>query len=255
MRPISAHFSGAATALRSLGDGLLGLALPPTCISCARVTGAAGGLCAQCWGTMRFISRPYCERTGTPFHFDPGAPLISPEAQAEPPVFDRARAAVLFDGVARDLVHNLKYADRLDLAAPMARLMASAGRELLGDADALVPVPMHPLRLWRRRFNQAALLARHVSAASGVPVRTDILARRRGTRSQTTLSRAERRANVADAFALHRAAKNTVAGARLLIVDDVFTTGATLDACARTLRRAGAARVDALTFARVVETA
>lgn len=255
MRQMSAQIVEAAAALRRLGNGVLGLALPPTCISCGRVTGEAGGLCGTCWGTMTFISRPYCERTGTPFAFDPGGPLISPEAQADPPAFDRARAAVTFDGGARALVHNLKYADRLDLAAPMARLMVQAGRELLADADMLVPVPLHPYRLWRRRFNQAALLARHIARASAVPARADLLVRKRGTPSQTTLSRAERRANVADAFAVSRNAQNSIAGAKLLIVDDVFTTGATLDACARILRRAGAARVDALTFARVVEIA
>lgn len=245
----------AGAALRGLGAGLLGLALPPTCISCGKVTGQAGGLCGTCWGSVSFISRPYCERTGAPFAFDPGAPLISAEAQADPPAYDRARAAVAFEGVARDLVHNLKYADRLDLAAPMGRLMAQAGRELLADTDLLIPVPLHPLRLWRRRFNQAALLARHVAQASGIAARNGILVRRRGTASQTTLSRAERRANVADAFAVRRTAKNFVEGAKLLIVDDVFTTGATVDACARILRRSGAARVDVLTFARVVEIA
>lgn len=249
----SSHFARAAWTLRRLGDGVLGLALPPTCISCGGVTGVAGGLCGQCWGTMAFITRPYCARTGAPFPYDTGA-LLSAAAAADPPAFDRARAAVLFEGVARHLVHNLKYADRLDLARPMARLMRQAGGELLADAQMLVPVPLHPFRLWRRRFNQAALLARHIARESGVPVRADLLARTRVTPSQTALSRTQRRANVAGAFAVRRTATSLVAGARVVIVDDVYTTGATLDACARALSRAGAARVDALTFARVVET-
>lgn len=247
------QFVRAAGALRRLGDGLLGLALPPTCISCGAVTGAANGLCGACWGTMAFVTRPYCERTGAPFAYDAGATL-SAAAASDPPAFDRARAAVLFEGVARDLVHNLKYADRLDLARPMARLMRQAGSELLADGQMLVPVPLHPLRLWRRRFNQAALLARHIARDSGVPARVDVLERIRRTPSQTALSRTQRRANVAGAFAVRRTAASAVAGARVVIIDDVYTTGATLDACAQALRRAGAARVDALTFARVVET-
>jgi ComF family protein len=249
----SSRVSRAAGALRRLGGGLLGLALPPTCISCGAVTGVAGGLCGACWGTMAFVTRPYCARTGAPFAFDAGATL-SAAAASDPPAFDRARAAVLFEGVARDLVHNLKYADRLDLARPMARLMRQAGSELLADAQMLVPVPLHPLRLWRRRFNQAALLARHIARDSAVPARVDLLERTRGTPSQTALSRTQRRANVAGAFAVRRTAASAVAGARVVIVDDVYTTGATLDACAIALRRAGAAQVDALTFARVVET-
>ncbi|MEP9349884.1 ComF family protein [Xanthobacter sp. KR7-225] len=249
----SSHLGPAAGALRRLGQSVLGLALPPTCISCAQVTGAEGGLCGTCWSRLAFITRPYCERTGAPFAYDAGA-MLSADAAADPPSFHRARAAVVFEGVARDLVHNLKYADRLDLARPMARLMRQAGAELLAEAHVLVPVPLHPLRLWRRRFNQAALLARHIARESGVPARTDLLARTRGTPSQTTLSRAARRANVAGAFAVRGDAACRVAEARVVIVDDVYTTGATLDACARALVRAGAARVDALTFARVVET-
>lgn len=255
MTGISTTFVRAAGQARALGRTILDFALPPTCIGCGAVVAETGGLCGACWSGLAPISRPYCERTGTPFAFDPGEPLVSPEALADPPAFDRARAAVVFEGVARDLVHKLKYADRLDLALPMARLMAQAGRELTPDAHALVPVPLHPLRLWRRRFNQAALLARRIAPIAGVPVVTDLLARQRRTPSQTALSKTERRANVAGAFTVRRNAAFPLAGARLILIDDVYTTGATLDACARALRRGGAARVDALTFARVVEGA
>ncbi len=254
-----------------LGRGVLGFALPPTCSACGAVVGEAGGLCGPCWSGLAFITRPYCERTGVPMAdalpdpTRPGAPLISAAALADPPAFDRARAAVEFTDVARGMVHNLKYADRLELAGPMARLMAQAGRELIAEADIIVPVPLHPLRLWRRRFNQAALLARRLAPAEGAQgsekgsekgrakVRTDLLRRRRVTTSQTRLSRTERHANVAGAFSPCGDAASVLPGQRVLLVDDVATTGATLDACARALRRAGAAHVDALTFARVVD--
>lgn len=242
-----------------LGRGVLGFALPPTCSACGTVVGEAAGLCGPCWSGLAFITRPYCERTGVPMAdalpdpTRPGAPLISAAALADPPAFDRARAAVEFTDVARGMVHNLKYADRLELAGPMARLMAQAGRELIAEADIIVPVPLHPLRLWRRRFNQAALLARRLAPAESVKVRTDLLRRRRVTTSQTRLSRTERHANVASAFASCGDAASVLPGQRVLLVDDVATTGATLDACARALRRAGAAHVDALTFARVVD--
>ncbi|MDQ0503300.1 ComF family protein [Xanthobacter agilis] len=244
-------------AVRRLGAGVLSLALPHTCIACGRVTADAGGLCGACWSTLVFITPPYCARTGQPLPHDGGlaAPLLSAEAIDHPPAFDRARAAVVFTDVARQLVHNLKYADRLDVAAPMARLMALAGRDLVAEADLVVPVPLHPLRLWRRRFNQAALLARHLAPAGRLKIRTDLIKRRRPTPSQTRLGRSERRANVADAFAPCSDAASALPGRRILLVDDVYTTGATLDACARVLRRAGASHVDALTFARVVDFA
>lgn len=252
---LSLPLTASLGAARAVAGAVLNFALPPTCIGCGSVTGSAGGLCGACWGRLSFITSPCCERTGAPFAFDDGAPRLHPDALHAPPAFDRARAAVTFTDAARDLVHKLKYADRLDVAAPMARLMAQAGSELIASADLIVPVPLHAVRLWRRRFNQAALLGRHLSALSGVPLRTDLLARRRATSSQTALGRAARRANVAGAFTVYGTAASALAGRRVLLVDDVYTTGATLDACALALRRAGVSNVDALTFARVVDFA
>jgi len=254
---LSFRLRQAARGLKALGGAVLSLALPPTCVACGRVTGDDGGLCGACWSRLSFVTRPYCERTGAPFAHDlePGAPRLSAEALAHPPAFDRARAAVLFTDPARDLVHNLKYADRMEVARPMARLMAQAGRELIAEADLIIPVPLHAVRLWRRRFNQAALLARQLAPRGGPPVRSDLLRRGRATVSQTNLSRAERHANVAGAFQTCGNAAFLLPDKRILLVDDVYTTGATLDACARVLRRAGAAHVDALAFARVADFA
>ncbi|BBF91322.1 amidophosphoribosyltransferase [Blastochloris tepida] len=240
----------AASALRLVRD----MALPPTCIACRAPVADDGGLCPACWSRLTFISRPFCERLGTPFPADLGPGLLSPAAIAEPPAYDRARAVAHYDEVARRLVHALKFGDRTDLARPLGRMMAQAGAELLADADALVPVPLHWTRLWQRRFNQSAALADAVGRIAGRPVRNDLLVRRRRTGHQIGLSRAERARNVQGAFAVPALATGEVRGRRLVLVDDVLTTGATLEACARALSRAGAARVDALVFARVVDS-
>ncbi|MCJ2080239.1 ComF family protein [Methylobacterium sp. J-090] len=241
-----------ANGLRAIRGAVLGLVYPPTCPGCGAATAQPHALCPACWAQLRFIERPFCQRLGTPFAVDHGTgPLLSPRAMADPPVFGRARAAVLYDGIARDLVHRLKYDDRLDLAPTLARMMATAGAELLGEADCLVPVPLHRWRLWRRRFNQAALLAQGIADLKGVPTQPRTLARVKATRSQVGLSRAARARNLQGAFRVPDAARPGLQGRRVLLIDDVATTGATANAASRALLRAGAASVDLLTFALV----
>jgi ComF family protein len=239
--------------LRAAGRRILDLGLPPVCPTCREPVADPGAVCAQCWSKLSFISRPYCERLGIPFAYDPGPGVLSMEAIADPPSYNRARAAVRYDETARTMVQAFKYGDRLDLAPAMGRWMATAGRELLGEADALVPVPLHWRRLWSRRFNQAATLAQTVSRISDVPVANDLLKRMRATRQQVGLTQAERARNVQGAFRVPREARPQACGKRLLLIDDVLTSGATLDTCARILLRAGAASVDVLVFARVVQ--
>ncbi|MGQ4275367.1 ComF family protein [Terrihabitans sp. B22-R8] len=243
----------AAHWMRRAAQSALDVVLPPLCLACSSPIGSRGALCPRCWGGLDLISRPFCERLGTPFDADLGLNLISPRAIADPPDFSRARGAVRFDGTGRLLVHRLKYGDRMDLSAAMAGWMARAGAEVLAEADFLVPVPLHRTRLWKRRFNQAAELAKGVSRLWGVPVDHDILVRRKRTRSQVGLSRAQRARNLSGALAVPEAMRGRVAGRRVVLIDDVLTTGSTLNAAARILRRAGAADVDALVFALVVD--
>lgn len=177
------------------------------------------------------------------------------QAIADPPAYARARAAVRYDDVARTLVHAFKYGDRLDLAPTLGRWMARAGNELLAEADAVVPVPLHWRRLWARRFNQSAELSKVISRISGVPAVFDALKRVKPTAQQVGLSKAERAVNVQGAFKVAPCGKALVTGRRIVLVDDVLTSGATVDACARVLLRAGARNVDVVTFARVVDAA
>jgi ComF family protein len=240
-------------AVRTAWRFVLDVGLPPLCPACRAPLADPGGLCAGCWSRLAFIAPPYCERLGIPFVYDPGPGILSMAAIADPPAYTRARAAVRYDDVARTLVHAFKYADRLDLAPIMGGWMARAGRELLAEADALVPVPLHWRRLWARRFNQSAALAKIMAAASGVPLMHDGLRRVRATPQQVGLPRAQRATNVQGAFRVPPNRRAEVRGRRLVLVDDVLTTGATVDTCARALLREGAANVDVIVFARVVD--
>jgi ComF family protein len=250
--PAGPRLKRAADRAQALLRAALDLALPRLCAVCRQPV-EGHGLCPACWSKLSFISRPYCERLGIPFVYDPGPGILSMEAIADPPAYHRARAAVRFDEISRALVHALKYGDRLDLAPMMGRWLYQAGREILAEADGLVPVPLHWRRNWARRFNQSAMLAAAVSAESGVPVAASALKRVNATAQQVGLSRSERAANVQGAFRVPKERKAEVVGRRLVVVDDVLTSGATVEGCARALLRAGAANVDVLVFARVAD--
>jgi ComF family protein len=249
---ISARLSQAGSTFAATFRLALDVALPPLCPSCREPLGDGAGLCASCWSKLSMIEPPFCARLGIPFTYDPGPGLLSMEAIAIPPTYHRARAAVRYDDVARSLVLAYKYGDHLDLAPLMGRWMARAGRELIDGADAFVPVRLHWRRLWARRFNQSAALAETISASSGVAVLHGVLKRVRATPQQVGLPKSQRADNVQGAFRVAPDGKAAVAGKRLVLIDDVLTSGATADTCARALLRAGATAVDVLVFARVV---
>lgn len=225
---------------------------PATCPGCRRHVSRPGTLCARCWPALRLIERPWCEITGIPFSHDLGEGIVSADAIANPPAFDRARAAVAYSDVARRMVQNLKFRNRTDLAPWMAGWMARVGRELMVDCHVVVPVPLHRRRFLMRGFNQAAELARPLSVDGGLDFAPQALRRRKPTRQQVGLALAQRQTNVCGAFEVNEAAAIVIRGRRVLLVDDVLTTGATVSACARTLKRAGATGVDVLAFARVL---
>lgn len=228
------------------------LVLPPVCIACHRPLDQHNALCPRCWSGLRFIRAPLCERLGLPLPYDAGAQPVSSMALKHPPLYDRARAALVFDGIIRELIHAFKYADRHEAVPLFTRWMSAAGHALIAEADLIAPVPLHPWRLVRRRFNQSAVLAGRVARAHRKPVMLG-LRRVRYTRQQIGLAWDERRANVAGAFRLPPKHARAIAGKRVLLIDDVITTGATVEACAGALMEAGAAAVDVLAVARVAD--
>src|SRR3954466_9796630 len=186
--PLRAAWTAGRHVLTRAARLALDIALPTLCVSCREPVDGEG-VCAACWAKLSFIERPYCPRLGIPFVYDPGPDMLSMEAIASPPAYQRARAAVRYDDVARTLVHALKYQDRTDLAPAMGRWMARAGQELLEEADVLVPVPLHWRRGWSRRYNQSGALASVIERQSGIPVAGGALRRVRKTQQQIGLSR------------------------------------------------------------------
>ena len=243
--PVRARFAAAMTRV-------LDFALPPCCLACQAPVAKQGGLCAECWRAIHFIGAPLCRICGYPFPHDAGLDAVCGACTRKPPAFHRARAAMAYDEASRHLLLAFKHGDRTDSAAPFGEWLARVGDEQLTAVDIVVPVPLHQRRLWRQRYNQSALLAWALGRRSGVEVIPNLLRRRRATRSQQGLNPSERRRNLAGAFDVHPRHRARLEGTAVLLVDDVLTTGATLEACARELRRAGAARIEALTLARVV---
>ena len=248
-------WSTAAGWLAVAGRSVLNALLPPRCLACGGQVGAVGTLCPACWEGVAFLGPPLCRCCGFPFELAPATDAgdaLCAACHADPPPYARARAVMAYDAGSRGLVLGFKHADRTEAAPAFAQWMARAGHELLVDAHLIAPVPLHRWRLLARRYNQSALLANQLGRVAQVPVVPDLLLRRRNTPSQGQQTRTGRSRNVAGAFAVHPRHAARVRGRSVLLVDDVLTTGATVAACTRVLRRAGARQVDVLTLARVV---
>lgn len=240
-------------AARQARSRFLDLLAPPLCPVSNEAVAAPGFLSATAWAALQFIDDPVCARCGAPFGHDFGEDSICARCAADPPDFDRARAAVVYDDASHGLIVSFKHADRTELAPMLAGWLIRAGRSLLIPGAVIMPTPLHRGRLFSRRYNQAAMLAASVARQTGAVFEPLALARIRATPPQKSLSPEARQRNVAGAFAVRPAKTGVVAGAHIIIVDDVLTTGATLSACARALKKAGAARVDALVLARVLK--
>lgn len=251
-----ARREGLAGLLKRGFTALGSVIVPPVCLNCQAALAGHDALCAECWRDIAFIRAPLCDRLGLPLPFGgDGGPLISAAAAASPPVYDRARAVAVFrhKGVLQRLIHGLKYYDRHDARHLFGRWLVAAGGELIEAADLVVPVPLARWRLVRRQFNQSAMLAQELARLTGRPWSPSTLLRRKATPPQVGLTREQRRANVRGAFVVPARRRAMVAGRRILLVDDVITTGATVEAAARALRRAGAAHVDVLAIGLVTD--
>ena len=235
------------------GRSVLDLLYPPLCIACREYVSEPGSLCPECWRKLHFLDGPVCATCGLPFEIDPGADTLCAGCHAYPPAFDKARAVLCYDDASRKSILALKHADRLDLVPAFGRWLERVGQELLIQSDFIVPVPLHRFRLWKRRYNQSAELARALSRFGSLPVDPYLLCRTRSTPSQGDMpSASARRRNVRGAFAVLDNRRNAVDGKQILLIDDVLTTGATVNACAKALKRAGARKVFVLALARVV---
>lgn len=239
-----------------MGRKALDILMPPQCLKCSALIERDGALCIDCWQAVTFISQPYCAACGLPFEFDGSDPLsrdsLCGACIARPPLFERARAVLAYDDASSPFILSFKHGDRTEAASAFARWMARAGADILGEVDLIAPVPLHWSRLFTRRYNQAALLGQQLGRISGLPSIPDLLVRKRRTPSQGRLNPSARRRNVSGAFRVRQKHSVAIGGKRVLLVDDVMTTGATASAVTRALLAGGAAGVDVLTLGRVL---
>lgn len=240
----------AAILARAAFRPVLDFALPPRCPGCGAVTQEPHRFCLDCWSDLQFLGEPCCARCALPFDYESGADVECGRCLAEPPAYDRMRAAVAYGEISRRVALKLKYGGRPGVAETMARFMA---RHLEPGGDAvLAPVPLHRWRIWRRGYNQAALIAAALARLTGRQTRLDLIERVKATPPLRGMGPRERKDAVRGAFRVAARHKAALKGRAVILVDDVYTSGATANACAKALKRAGAARVDILAWARVV---
>jgi ComF family protein len=239
------------SALRHVTEKTLDLLLPPLCLSCDAPVGANQALCPACWSGIHFITAPLCASCGAPFEAPVGDGMLCASCAANPPVFTAARSAMLYDDASKRLILSFKHSDRTHPAGALASWMHRAGQDFWAEADYVMPVPLHRWRLFKRRYNQSALLAQHLSIIAKKPILIDALVRLRPTPIQGRMNRKERQANVKSAFGLNQHYAEQIKGKTIVLVDDVLTTGATVNECSQVLLDAGAKAIKVLTLARV----
>ena len=236
---------------RSAVRPILDFALPPRCPGCGAVTAEPHRFCLACWSELVFLGEPCCGRCALPFDYGEGQEVLCGACLADPPRFDRLRSAVAYGVISRKVALKLKYGGRPGVAETIARFME---RHLdLTNSPILAPVPLHRWRMWRRGYNQAALIATALARRAGLEARLDLLERVKATPPLKGMGRRERKEAVRGAFRISARHKDSIRGRCVVLIDDVYTSGATANTCARILKRAGAGEVNVLTWASVVK--
>ncbi len=242
------------TTLHTTSRLLANLVFPPHCAVCEAPTEHAPALCGSCFSKITFISDPYCVICGCPFDYDIGTTSICIPCQTNAPPYDRARAALRYDDASRKLITRLKFNDKMSLAPFAAQLMTAAATDILAKCEVIIPVPLHWRRLWTRQFNQSALIAHHIAKCTHLPFLPQALKRIRHTLPQMELSWEERQRNVKAAFTTNPRYLQHIKGKTVMLIDDVYTTGATIYACTQALKKSGVSRVYVLTLSRRLAT-
>lgn len=227
--------------------------LPPRCVISGETVDKQGMIAPHMWRQLDFIHGAKCDACGFPFGFDVMEGSLCASCIDYPKSFDSARSALKYDDISRDLILGFKHGDQTHAARAFTPWLKAAGKDMLGVADCIVPVPLHRLRLIKRRYNQAAIMAQYLSKETGVPVLVDGLKRVRSTPPQGHMDTKARYRNVRKAFVVNPKRLNTLAGKTVILMDDVYTTGATVNECTKALKKAGVAAVHVLTLARVVK--
>ncbi|MCC7304986.1 MAG: ComF family protein [Alphaproteobacteria bacterium] len=240
-------------AIKNLLGQTVDMILPPRCIVTGDIVDMQGALSPQAFAALDFIAEPYCGVCGYPFEFEVEKDALCARCRAEKPLYDSARAALKYDDSSRPVILGFKHGDKTHAAPSFVPWLLRAGREILAQADVIVPVPLHRWRMISRRYNQAALIAFALGKAGRKEVLPDVLRRVRHTPIQGYMKISERQANVKKAFALNEKRRERVRGRTVVLIDDVYTTGATVEECTKVLKKAGAAKVHVLTLARVVK--
>ncbi len=236
--------------LSSFGRFCLNLLCPPVCPICHQSVDAAHCLCPKCFGKLKFITKPCCKICGRPFEYDMFDNLICGKCMEKKPRFDMARSVLIYDKFSKQLILAFKHGDHTELAPLFTKFLLFAEPEIFKNVDMILPVPLHRFRLIRRKYNQAGVLGKHLSRKTKIPFYPSVIKRVKSTQSQGHMSRTKRKRNLVGAFQIPKPDK--VKGKTILLIDDVMTTGATVEECAKTLKKAGAKSVKVLTLYRVI---
>ena len=242
------------TRIKPLLQNAADIIFPPQCLSCRTSIGIGGSLCPDCWEDMSFISDPQCEICGLPFELEAADGILCGSCIKTPPPYQTARSVLKYDDKSRNLITNFKYGDKIHACDNFAKWMARAGKKTIENSDVITPVPLHRIRLFTRRYNQSALLTNSLKKITGIPAYNELLIRNKHTRPQVGLLPKQRKENVKGVFSLNPKYKHFIEGKSVILVDDVMTTGATIEACSKILKKSGAHKVNVLTIARTVKS-